>query len=380
MDTIVSLFYCADETVVFPRNSCPLSFVTLQLPALAFPSKSGPCVATVVAGDGADASTGNGGAAVNASISTPAAIAVVPGSNDILVASFLSSSVRVILAATGTIASFVCNGAYGASGDGGFAPAAQLKTPRGLALLPDGSVLITDMRAHRVRIVRTNGTIDAWMGNGTTVSGGDGLHRRQATTRLPRKIYCHPLTGDVYLTEREGARVRLIDRQTGHVSTIIGPTGTNAAITLPFEGPHDIVALPGTRDSLLVSYSDTSRVYLINTASRMAILLAGSGDTNGFSGEGGPAAAASIAFATGLLHHAASGTILLAARNDSRVVSFRLGGNITTLAGNATNVTVLNGPDNLAWHPAGHVLIGNYDSHNVLALSESCLPAPLPVS
>lgn len=352
----------------------------MQPPALTFPPKAGPCTSTIVAGDGVDSSAGNGGAAANASISTPSSVIVVPGSGDILVASYLSSNVRLVFAATGSIATFAGSGVYGSTGDGGFAPAAQLKTPRGLAVLPDGSVLITDFRSHRVRVIRTNGTINAWMGNGTTFSSGDGLHRRLATTRLPRKIYCHPLTGDVYLTERDGGRIRLIDGQTGLVSTVVGPEGSRALITLPFEGPHDIVALPGTTNSLLVSYSDTSRVYLINTAARTALLVAGTGDTSGFSGEGGPAVAASVTFATGLLHHAPSGTILLASRNDSRIVGFRLGGNITTLAGNGTNLTVLNSPDNLAWHPAGHLLIGNYDDNRVLALSESCLPSPPPVS
>src|SRR5215213_2462659 len=78
-----------------------------------------------------------------------------------------------------------------ASGDGGPAVGAGMK-PAGLALLPDGSLLIADRRNNRVRRVDPAGRISTVAGTGVAGNAGDGGPATQATLTDPERVSAFP--------------------------------------------------------------------------------------------------------------------------------------------------------------------------------------------
>lgn len=343
------------------------------------------CYATTIAGNGntgAVTASGNGGPAADAVVLNPTGIAIFSYSGDILIASSTHRVVRIVFAATGTIATFAGRGTAGHSGDGSLAAAAEMRSPDGIVILSDSSVLIADTGSHRVRIVYPNNTIDTWMGNGTAASTGDGLpvHRSQASVNRPWKMTANRNTGDVFIAEYDTGRIRRVHGGSGIVSLLVGPPGSNATVALPLAQPHDVVPLPGSSDAFIVSASSDSRVFLINTASRTAMLVAGTGRTSGFDGNNVAAVTATVALSSGVLFHSASRSVLVADYVNGLLRAFPIGGNISTIAGDGTNgITVFGGPSGLAWLSSGGVLISEYSGNRIRAVSPACLPVTAPV-
>ncbi len=78
------------------------------------------------------------------------------------------------VAPDGTVTIVAGNGTQGFSGDGGLATGAQLNTPAALAVDADGHLYIADSFNHRIRVVTTDGKISTIAGNGTPGYSGDG--------------------------------------------------------------------------------------------------------------------------------------------------------------------------------------------------------------
>jgi RHS repeat-associated protein len=117
-----------------------------------------------VAGTGIAGDTGDGGAAVSATLVEPAALAV-DRDGSLLVADRGAARVRRI-ATDGTIVAFAGTGEAGSNGDGGPATDAELIEPASLAVVADGTVLVADHGAGTVRSVSPDGTIRTYAGGG----------------------------------------------------------------------------------------------------------------------------------------------------------------------------------------------------------------------
>jgi DNA-binding beta-propeller fold protein YncE len=72
---------------------------------------------------------------------------------NILIVDTENHTIRCIDAQTGRIRTLAGNGQRGGEGDGGSAPKARLDRPHGVAVSPDGLVVIGDTGNHRVREV-----------------------------------------------------------------------------------------------------------------------------------------------------------------------------------------------------------------------------------
>ena len=107
-----------------------------------------------LAGTGKKGFTGNGGPAKLATLSGPKGIAIGPN-GDVFLADTESHSIRVILAATGSLEILVGDGQRG-DGPDGDPLKCRTASPHGVFVDRHGTVYIGDSEAHRVRRLSTN--------------------------------------------------------------------------------------------------------------------------------------------------------------------------------------------------------------------------------
>ena len=89
-------------------------------------------------------------------------------------------------------------------GDGGPATSARLSRPAGVAVAPDGDIVIADRGNDRVREVRTSGAIVTLAGGGTDTE--EGAAARQAPLRSPAAVAVMP-DGTTLVSERDASVV-----------------------------------------------------------------------------------------------------------------------------------------------------------------------------
>ena len=117
-----------------------------------------------IAGTGEYGHSGDGGPAIAADLQNPTEMATDVAGN-LYVAESFGQRVRKINVA-GTITTIAGTGERGFSGDGGPAAAAQLDSPRSIAVDSVGNVYIADYFNHRVRRIDTSGVITTFVGAG----------------------------------------------------------------------------------------------------------------------------------------------------------------------------------------------------------------------
>src|SRR5271170_5944472 len=101
---------------------------------------------TVVAGNGIQGFSGDGGAATNASLNGPTGVALDSAGN-LYIADTGNNRIRKV--SGGTIATVAGNASLGFSGDGGPATSASLFQPTGVALDSAGNLYIADFLNNR---------------------------------------------------------------------------------------------------------------------------------------------------------------------------------------------------------------------------------------
>lgn len=106
-----------------------------------------------VAGTGKSGFTGNGGAALEATLAGPKCVAL-DGAGNVLIADTESHSIRVIDPVKGTVDVLVGDGAKGDGPEGDDPLHCRLNRPHGVFVDKDGSIVIGDSENHRVRVWR----------------------------------------------------------------------------------------------------------------------------------------------------------------------------------------------------------------------------------
>jgi streptogramin lyase len=182
------------------------------------------------------------------------------------------------VAPDGTITTVAGTGTFGFSGDGGPATAAQIAAPRGIASLPDGSILFPDSGNHRVRRISPSGVITTVAGNGTQGFGGDAGPALSAQLNLPFGV-SPQADGGFLIADAGNSRIRRVDRS-GFITTVAADLAS----------PHAVAALPD--GGFLVADTMNNRV-LRFSAGGTATTVTGTGAA-GFSGDGGPAVLAAL--------------------------------------------------------------------------------------
>ncbi|MSR35091.1 MAG: glycosyltransferase [Gemmatimonadetes bacterium] len=156
-------------------------------------------------------------------LETPGGIAVSP-SGDIYFADPHNAVIQRMDATSLTVTSYAGDHDLGAGfgGDGGAAGRALLDEPNGVAIAPDGDVIIADTQNHRIRRVdKETGTITTIAGSGVASWDGDGRPALETALDQPSAVACAP-NGDIYIADTMNNRVRVIEHATGLVRTVAG--------------------------------------------------------------------------------------------------------------------------------------------------------------
>ena len=287
-------------------------------------------IITTVVGTGEEGSSGDGGPATAAQLRSPRALAIAPDGS-LYLADVFNYRVRRV-DPSGIITTVVGTGEEGSSGDGGPATAAQLYYPSALALAPDGSLYIADTSHHRVRRVDPNGIITTVAGTGEKGFSGDGGPATAAELRDPSALALAP-DGSFYLADTYNHRVRRVDPN-GIISTVAG-TGEwgfsgdgGPATAAQLRSPRALALAPD--GSLYLADTYNYRVRRVDPSGIIST-VAGTGEW-GFSGDGGPATAAQLDHPSALAL-APDGSLYLANTYNHRVRRVDPSGIITTVAG-----------------------------------------------
>ena len=247
-----------------------------------------------------------------------------------------SSKVRKV-SASGVITTVAGNGMPGYTGDGGPATSAELfpvGSVTGLAVDSSGNLYISDGNNHVVRKVNSAGIITTVAGNGTGGYFGDNVPATSTSLNYPAGIAVDN-AGNLYIADASNNRVRKVNTA-GIITTVAGNgnvvySGDNVAATATVVHAPDAVTVD-SQGNLYISEGSDSRVRKVGANGIIATIAGQTKKTSGFSGDGGPATAATLAGPCGLAVDA-FGNLYIADNSNGRIRKVDAAGTITTYAG-----------------------------------------------
>jgi hypothetical protein len=173
---------------------------------------------TTVAGSGVGGFPAYGKGAGSNFLGTPSGVAPLPGGGYLIADSRLGEIVRVT--PDGRFAKAAGQDPGATAGDGGRATDARLRSPRDIAVMPDGAYAIADSDDNRVRLVLTDGRIVTLAGTGVAGFSGDGGPAALARLSQPTALSPAP-DGSLLVADRGNARIRRISPE-GTITTVVG--------------------------------------------------------------------------------------------------------------------------------------------------------------
>lgn len=247
-------------------------------------------VITTIAGTGVSGFSGDGNIATLAKLNGPESVKIDKVGN-IYIADFQNFRIRKVDILTGVISTIAGTGVMGYNGDGIFATVAQI-SPTDIIIDNIGNILIAEYNSRRVRKIDTNGIIHTIAGNGTVGYSGDGGMATQA--QLNPTSLALDKEGNLFVSDPYANVVRKIDKF-GIISTIAGNgnwlfAGDGVQATNAQIQPNSVVI--DSFGNLYLSDMFNKMIFQVNS-SGVLYKVAGNGIA-GYSGDGGPATAASL--------------------------------------------------------------------------------------
>jgi sugar lactone lactonase YvrE len=331
---------------------------------------------STTAGNGAVGYTGDGAAALNATLAYPSAVAY-DASGNLYLADANNHVIREIVKSTGNIVTIAGTGVEGFSGDGASATAAQLDTPTGIAVDKSGNVYIADSHNHRIREV-SGGTITTIAGTGIAGFSGDSGAAAAAQLALPSAVAVDA-NSNIYIADTNNHRIRKITGTT--ITTIAGDgeelfAGDGAAATAAALDSPTGVAVDSS-GNVYIADRLNQRIREVTVSSGTITTLAGSGSgfSGNFSGDGATATAATLARPSGVSVDAA-GNVYVADTDNQRIRQIG-GGAIATISGTGSQGfggdgglatgAILNSPKSVTPDASGNISIADKQNERIRA-------------
>ncbi len=310
---------------------------------------------TTVAGNGTSGTAGNGGPATSAELSFPFGV-YVDGSGNIFISDLFPNLVQEVVAATGDIQIVAGNGTQGYTGDGGPATSAELGDPYAVYGDASGNIYIADATNSVIREVYCTNTavactppagfaanyINTAAGTGvacasSTASCGDGGPATSAQLSFPQGVFVDG-SGNIFIADSNDNRIREVGVANHTILTVAG-TGTAG-----FGGDGGSAVSAELNYPFTVLVDGTGNIYIQdvgNVLMREVIAATGNIQTfagNGFlqfSGDGYPATDAALDRPAGATSDGNSNLYVSDSSNDVVREVDATTGNINTIAGNA---------------------------------------------
>ena len=233
------------------------------------------------------------------------------------------------------ISTIAGNGSQGYSGDGGPAIMSTNFGPWGTVVDKKGNVYFADPGNNVIRKVDVNGIITKWAGSGTGGYSGDGGLAKDAELLGPSHLVSDDI-GNIYFADDQETRVRKIDTN-GIITTIAG----NGLLGYSGDGGPAIAAsfnlifgvTPDHNGNIYIADYQNHVIRKID-ASGIVSTIAGTGN-EGFSGDNGPAVSAQLSYPTEVGVDG-MGNIYIPDQFNRRIRKIDNAGIITTIAGDGT--------------------------------------------
>jgi len=245
---------------------------------------------SVYAGTGTAGFSGDGGPCISAQLDHPWHLAIDDNNGFLYVTDFNNQRVRSINMGTTTINTYAGTGTWGFSGDGGPAVSAMLNHPTGLTVDGSGNLYIADIYNYRIRkVAYPSGIITTVAGTGTAGYSGDGGDATLADIGPANGISAEP-GGALYHPDYGSSKIRkitpgspdIIDFLAGSVWGYAGdgmPAGTATAFNYLNDVEYD-----APTGNLYVAEFTGNRIRKIEPGPGfMVSTYAGTGTTTGYS-------------------------------------------------------------------------------------------------
>jgi hypothetical protein len=315
-----------------------------------------------IAGTGSAGYSGDGGPANNAQLDSPRGV-YLNGAGEMVIADTINSCIREVGLA-GIISTITGTGAPG------------LNHPRQLAIDATGNVYIADTDNERVRKLDTSGWVTTAGGTGTGGYNGDGIPATSAQLKKPRSVCVAP-SGNMYIADRDNHRIRKVDAATGIITTYAG-TGSGGnngdagwATALELNRPSGVAVSTFLLD---IADTDNHRIMEVDGTGWMYI-IAGTTGSAGYSGDGGQATNAELNKPSGVFLDASLNIFIADTENHCiRRVNASGAMKITTVAGTPqtsgyagdggpATAALLNKPEDIFVDAAGNIFIADTQNH-----------------
>jgi sugar lactone lactonase YvrE len=291
-------------------------------------------IINTIAGNGTSGYSGDGGAAVSASLHNPWQV-TLDTLGTIYFVDESNNRIRKI-DTTGIITTVAGTGVYGFSGDGGLATSAQLLACDGVAVDSHGNIYIADSGNHRIRKINPAGIISTYAGNGVMGYSGDGGLATLAKLYGPGMLAIDAMDNLYFCDGFNGWAVRKID-PSGIITRVAGKDSAG------FSGDGGMATQARIAGIAGITFDVAGNIYLADFNNQRIRRIDHSGIINtiagtgvaGYGGDGGPALLAELYNPTGIKEDA-SGNLYISDANNNRIRKIDPLGTITTIVGTGT--------------------------------------------